>query len=90
MRILGITALLLSTSMVPSFAQQEEKSSVPNQSQITPVQPERTPSNRSSPGNKIGSPRMMSASVAIGERSGMAREWGVWIRGAWSRSIWDE
>lgn len=43
MRILGITALLLSTAMVPSFAQQEEKSPVPNQSQITPVQPERTP-----------------------------------------------
>jgi len=44
MRILGITtALLLSTTIVPSFTQQEEKSPVPNQSQSTPVQPERTP-----------------------------------------------
>ena len=45
MRILTVaTVLLLSTAIVPSFAQQEEKSPVPEQSQITtPVQPERTP-----------------------------------------------
>ena len=44
MRILGITtALLLSTTIVPSFAQQEEKSPAPDQTQITPVQPERSP-----------------------------------------------
>ena len=43
MRILVIATLLLMSSALVSQAQEEEKSPVPNQSQLTPVQPERTP-----------------------------------------------
>jgi hypothetical protein len=44
MRVLVIaTTLLMSTALVPSYAQGEEKPPAPDQTQITPVQPERTP-----------------------------------------------
>jgi hypothetical protein len=44
MRVLTVaTVLLLSTSLVPSFAQDEGKSSPSRQPQTVPVQPERSP-----------------------------------------------
>jgi hypothetical protein len=44
MRVLAIaTLLLLSSSLVPSFAQNEGKSPDPSQPQTVPVQPERSP-----------------------------------------------
>ena len=44
MRVFTVaTILLLSTSLVPSFAQDEGKSSPSNQPQTVPVQPERSP-----------------------------------------------
>ena len=44
MRVLTVaTILLLSTSLVPSFAQDEGKSSPSSQPQTVPVQPERSP-----------------------------------------------
>jgi hypothetical protein len=44
MRVLTIaTVLLLSSALIPSFAQEPEKSPAPNQAQTTPVQPERSP-----------------------------------------------
>jgi hypothetical protein len=44
MRVLTIaTALLMSSALVPSLAQEPERSPVPNQPQTTPVQPERSP-----------------------------------------------
>src|SRR4051812_32866007 len=44
MRVLTIaTVLLMSSTLVPSFAQEQEKSPLPSRPQTTPVQPERTP-----------------------------------------------
>jgi hypothetical protein len=44
MRAILLTAVLIgSSSLCPSFAQDEGKSQVPNQAQAVPVQPERTP-----------------------------------------------
>jgi hypothetical protein len=45
MRVLTVAiVLLMSSALVPSFAEEEEgKSPVPNQPQMTPVQPERSP-----------------------------------------------
>ena len=44
MRVLTIAmALLMSSALVPAFAEEEGKSPVRNQPQLTPVQPERGP-----------------------------------------------
>ena len=44
MRVLtAATILFISSSLVPSFAQDEGKAPTPSQPQTTPVQPERTP-----------------------------------------------
>jgi hypothetical protein len=44
MRVLTIaTVLLMSSALVPSFAQDRETSPIPNQPQMAPVQPERSP-----------------------------------------------
>ena len=44
MRVFALaTILFLSSSLVPTFAQDEAKSPAPSQPQTTPVQPERTP-----------------------------------------------
>jgi hypothetical protein len=44
MRVFAVaTILLLSSSLVPSFAQDEGKAPTPNQPQTVPVQPERSP-----------------------------------------------
>ncbi len=44
MRVLtAATILFMSSSLVPSFAQDEGKAPTPSQPQTTPVQPERTP-----------------------------------------------
>jgi hypothetical protein len=44
MRVLTLAmVLLLSSALVPSFAEEEGKSPVPDQPQMTPVQPERSP-----------------------------------------------
>jgi hypothetical protein len=44
MRVLTVAmVLLMSSVLVPSFAEEKGKSPVPNQPQMTPVQPERSP-----------------------------------------------
>jgi hypothetical protein len=94
MRVLAVaTILLLSSSLVPTLAQEEgkapaqsqpETAPAPTQPQTVPVQPERTHSNRSKLVSKVRIGRRTSKSVAIGERNrAMATRLVAWARMAW-------
>ena len=78
MRVFAVAMLLLSSSVVPSFAQDEGKSSALSQPQTTPVQPELTP-QKSDQAKEQNRQRAEDTRVtAIGERSSaMATIWNA-------------
>ena len=77
--------LLMSSALVPAIAQDREHSPASDQSETTPVQPERSPRRSEQWARKIGSRLRMFGLVAIGgPNSAMATAWGKWIKTMWA------